>query len=161
MIIIYKYPYTQPEFDAFGWSPLSRSSIPHGESHGLDYDSAREATPRWYGVSSGNGNDGVSHTFPDYYVRTNDPFRLAELAAIGMLNHKYRSWAKDNVEVDGEADYTISATFIEGPNEETEFGMAWLIVEVFPIDQPGSSTPQYDNIDECFDDLLVALVPSE
>ena len=53
-----------------------------GDWMGLDYESARDATPVWYGVSSGNGNNGVSHLYPDYYVRTADPFRLAELASL-------------------------------------------------------------------------------
>ena len=51
-------PYTQSEYDAFGpWTPLASSSLPMSETHGLDYESAAEATPQWYAVSSGNGNN--------------------------------------------------------------------------------------------------------
>lgn len=190
-------PYTKPEYDAFGWSPLSNSSIPHDEHHGLDFESAREATPRWYGVSSGNGNDGVSHMHPDYYVRTNDPFRLAELAIVSSFKDEWKAKAKKAVDVDGEADYTISATIYEPldeePPEETEdeYQMsyseangAWLIYEVFPIDDdelnwdeegfsvgngeiwletrcPAGSNPSYDTIEECFDEADLKLVPAD
>lgn len=65
---------------------------------------------RLYSVSSGNGNDGVSHTFPDYYVRTNDPYRLATLAMVSSFKNEFKQAAADACEVDGESDYTISAT---------------------------------------------------
>lgn len=65
---------------------------------------------RLYAVSSGNGNDGVSHMFPDYYVHTNDPYRLAALAMVSSFDHKFKQAAADACEVDGESDYTISAT---------------------------------------------------
>jgi beta-glucanase (GH16 family) len=64
---------------------------------------------RVYAVSSGNGNNGVSHTFPDYYVRTNDPYRLAALAMVSGFKPSFKQAAADACEVDGEADYTISA----------------------------------------------------
>ena len=63
-----------------------------GDWMGLDYESARDATPVWYGVSSGNGNNGVSHLYPDYYVRTADPFRLAELAMVDKFNDGPAGW---------------------------------------------------------------------
>jgi hypothetical protein len=113
--------YTQAEFDAFGWSTLTRGQLEMSETHGLDYESARDCTPRWYAVSFGNGNDGVSHTFPDYYVRTSDPFRLAAAAMIGNFNKPAgKAFAVENTEVDGEADYTISATILNPPEDETE-----------------------------------------
>ena len=144
-------PYTDFEYDACGWSTLSASSLSPFDTYGLDYESARDATPRWYGVSSGNGNDGVSHTFPDYYVRTSDPWRLAELACVTSFKAgKSREWAKENVEVDGEPDYTLSATIYEGPDGETEFGAAWLIYEVFPVDPMPSALLISDSTNECF-----------
>lgn len=160
------HPYTKPEFDAFGWSPLSGSSLPPAETYGLDYQSARECSPRWFGVSFGNGNDGV--TFPDYYVRTADPFKLAAAAVIGMFKDEYKERAADVLEVDGEADYTISAMILnpedvegyecpvcgmidshaddcEADESEDDNGSycdangAWLICEVFPVDEmPGA-----------------------
>lgn len=65
---------------------------------------------RLYAVSSGNGNDGVSHTFPDYYVLTNDPYRLAALAMVSSFAPKFKQAAADVCEVDGESDYTVYAT---------------------------------------------------
>lgn len=87
------------------------------EWEGLDLASAEQATPRWYGVSSGNGNDGVSHTWPDYYVRTCDPYRLASLAIVGWFDTDYYEWAIENYETDGEADYTIYATILNPPDD--------------------------------------------
>lgn len=90
--------------------------------------------PRWYGVSTGNGNDGVSHMFANYYVFTDDPWLLAHAATIDNFEPgPWRDLAV-NADVDGEADYTISAVIYEGPEGETEFGAAVFILEVFPAD---------------------------
>ena len=76
---------------------------------------------RLYGVSSGNGNDGVSHMFPDYYVKTDDPWRLARLAAVTDFKPgEGQAWALENMEVDGEAEYTITVTFYESPEFQEE-----------------------------------------
>jgi hypothetical protein len=137
----------------------------------LDYESARDATPVWYGVSSGNGNDGVSQLYPDYYVRTADPYRLAELAMVDTFRDgPDMVWAREAVDVDGERDYTISATIYEGPDGETEFGAAWLIVEVFPADpddlaawqaDPYKAPLCYDRLESAFSAEALALVPRE
>jgi len=90
-----------PEFDAFGW-PACRDEDP-GATYGLDYDSAREVTPRWFAVSSGNGNDGVSHTFPDYYCRCTAPqaFDLAGAAMISQFKPgEGYAFAVENMTVD-------------------------------------------------------------
>ena len=75
-------------------------------------------TPQAYGVAIGNGNDGV----PDYYrfiVTTDDPEYLAELALISWQdNDAYRSYARDNAIIDGEAEYCISATLMDPPGED-------------------------------------------
>ena len=106
-----------------------------------------------YGVSSGDGNNGVSHMFADYYVTTDDPWRLAHLAAITMFEPGYQLWAKDNVEVDGEAKYTISACFYSLPDDEgCDRDYCPLIVEVFPDDDPRDGAPVYDSIEDCFGD---------
>ena len=141
---------------------LTRSYEPAfpADWEGLDLASAEECTPRWYGVSSGNGNDGVSHMYPDYYVRTCEPFALARAAAIAEWKPKFYRWAADSVDVDGEAEYVISATFYEGPNGETEFGAAELIVEVFPVDAVDAESGRrmaYDNLDEALSADVVAL----
>lgn len=126
----------------------------------LDYQSAVDATPKWYGVSSGNGNDGVSQLFPDYLVRTADPYRLAELAMVDQFKRgKGMRWAKGHVDVYGEADYTISATILEGPDGETEFGAAWLIIEVFPVDPDEHDSPTYESLQQAFSAEAMELVP--
>jgi len=142
------------------------------EWEGLDIVSADEATPKWYGVSSGDGNDGVSHLWPDYYVRTCDPYRLAELALVALMNVDYYSWAIENVEVDGDAEYTISATLYNPPDDgeyEVDFNWcdvngAWTIVEVFPIedmDSERSRAPRYDSLADAFPPDLLMRVTSE
>lgn len=140
-----------------------------GDWTGLDYDSARDATPQWYGVSSGNGNDGVSQQYPDYYVRAADPYRLAELAMVDKFNDgPDMVWASEEVTVDGERDYTITATIYEGPDGETEFGAAWQIVEVFPADMEDRESWQaepykrgrcYDQLESAFSAEARRLVP--
>ena len=80
------------------------------EWEGLDYASADDATPRLYGVSFGNGNDGVSHMFADYYVKTCDPWLLTRAATLGSFKPEFQPAANEAVEIDGEADYTIYAT---------------------------------------------------
>ena len=110
---------------------------------GLDYYSAREATPRWYGVSTGDGNSGVSHMFPDYYVRTKHPWCLAERAALACIADNWRDAAKDALVLDGEPDYTIYATIFDPldyePEDEDDEGWsayngAWFCLEVFPVE---------------------------
>jgi hypothetical protein len=118
-----------------------------------------------YAVSSGNGNDGVSHSFPDYYVRTDDPWRLARLALVGSFKSRYWDFVVDEMDVGGEEDYTISACLYEGPDGETEFGMALAIVEVFQDEGPDMSNPWhklvYDSIEDAFSADLLALVPAD
>jgi hypothetical protein len=116
-----------------------------------------------YGVSFGNGNNGVSHMFPDYYVRTSDPWSLARLAVIASFKTPGQRWSAESVNVDGESEYTISAVIYDPPadtadgfpeespnygscdadeSEEdsdggsySEHNGAWLICEVFPEDE--------------------------
>jgi hypothetical protein len=87
---------------------------------GLAYESAEACTPRWYGVSSGNGNDGVSHLWPDYYCRTSDPWTLAKAALVSHFNPKWMAQASKECELDGEAEYTISAVLYEPLDREPE-----------------------------------------
>lgn len=113
-------------------------------------------TPQWYGVSSGDGNDGVSHMYADFYVHTDNPWRLAKLAAITTFKPKFQQWAGDNVEIDGEAEYTISACFYSMPDDKDDMERDYcpLIIEVFPEpdddwrDRRGA--PEYLSIEACF-----------
>jgi hypothetical protein len=105
---------------------------------------------RYYGVSYGNGNDGVSQLVPAYVVKTNEPYKLARLAMLSEFKPEFVEWAKDRMEIDGEEEYTIYATIYESYDEEKErekeqeeaeergeeyeddgCDSAWLICEVF------------------------------
>lgn len=127
---------------------------------------------RYYGVSYGNGNDGVSHMFADFYVKTDDPWRLARLAMVSEFKPgEGQAFALDEMQVDGEADYTISAVIYEPPLEDgeepAEEGMsycdangAWMICEVFPEDDMREGRPTYDSLDDAFAPESLALVPA-
>ena len=130
---------------------------------GLDYESAKQAVPHWYGVSYGDGNNGVSHSYANFYVKTCEPYRLAQAAMLSEFKAgEGQSWALGAMEIDGEAEYTISAVIYDPPDDsddsdrdhsECEDGEecegcdacepdemeswssvhgAWLICEVFP-----------------------------
>jgi hypothetical protein len=117
--------------------------------------------PRWYGVSFGNGNDGVSQSWPRCAVFTNEPFVLARAAMISQFVERAQPWANDVMVVDGEMDYTISATIYDPPEDDTdqgddddepsrwsEFNGAWMICEVFPLEDVTSERcPRYDTLE--------------
>ncbi len=131
------------------------------EWEGLDYESAKDATPRLYAVSYGDGNNGVSHTYYDFSCRTTDSYVLARLAMITAMKDKSQRWASRNVEVDGEADYTISAMLYDPPGKDgagwSDVKGAWLIAEVFLLDADDiRDKPSYDNLIECFGKDTVA-----
>lgn len=149
------------------------------EWEGLDYQSAVDAIPRWYGVSTGNGNDGVSHMFPDYYVRTFDPWLLAYAATIDGFKPEWQDAAIEAMDVSGEAEYGIQACILdpvdyapevdhsecedgedcEGCSECEDHGTwsdsngAWFLLDVFPVadvESERSSAMQYGSIEETF-----------
>jgi hypothetical protein len=93
------------------------------EWDGLDFDTAEQATPKWYGVSFGDGNNGVSHMFADYYVRTNDPWTLARAAMLASFKPEWQAAANEAMEIDGEADYTISAVIYDPGDVDPSEGM--------------------------------------
>jgi hypothetical protein len=98
-------------------------SLDIGDAYGLDYESARDTTPRWFAVSSGNGNDGVSQMWPDYYCRctSDEAFTLASAAMISQFKPGAGyAWVAENCEVDGESDYTITACISDPPEEEAD-----------------------------------------
>lgn len=121
---------------------------------------------RLYGVSSGNGNDGVSHMFPDYYVYTSDPYRLARLAMVSTFKDEWKRAAYDAMYVDGEADYTIFACIYDPLDEpDCEDGEswssvngAWLLIHIFPDDEPREGTPLYYSLESCFEAGDLAMV---
>ena len=88
------------------------------EWEGLGYESAEACTPRWYGVSFGDGSNGVSHMWPSYYVRTFDPWTLASAALIDRFDAGHMAQASEELDTGGEADYGISATLYEPLDRE-------------------------------------------
>lgn len=183
---------------------------------GMDYESAVDATPRWYGVSFGNGNDGVSHMWPGFYLKTCEPYVLAVAA---MLSHfkagEGIAWAVENLNVDGEPEYGISATLFNPPDDREDYDReleaaheavtdaeneladlagsddeeareqaeenleaaqnalteledadpvawsdtngAWMICEVFQVDEPDYSRLVYDSLRETFSTDLIEI----
>jgi hypothetical protein len=134
--------------------------------------------PKVYAVSYGNGNDGVSHMHPDFYCRTDKPYDLARLAIItNMTSDNGKAWASEQVDVDGEAEWTISAMLLDPPeytadgdvdvslcddgSSWSESNGAWMIAEVFESDyEPNAddpwATPIHDGLDACFGADVVA-----
>ncbi len=132
-------------------------------------------TPRLYGVSFGDGNNGVSHMYASYYVRTNEPYILARASLIEQFKPgKGQAWARSHMDVGGEADYTIYATLDCPPCQDTEDGEypeledgqeyedaedgrnwsehngVWMTCEVYPIDDSESREgyPIYESIED-------------
>lgn len=146
---------------------------------------------RYYGVSTGDGNNGVSHMFADYYVKTSEPWRLAELAALSEFKKgEGQEWARENMQIDGEEDYTISVVFYESKETQDEraemqerldamdedsdeaqelyddiesFGCdsAWFIVEIFPEDDMREGRPVYESLEDAFGKDVMELVAAE
>lgn len=82
-----------------------------------------ESKVRLYGVSTGDGNNGVSHMFADYYVITGDPWRLALAATLAEFKSGFgKAWALRNVDIDGDSEYGISACLYNPPCEDSEDG---------------------------------------
>jgi hypothetical protein len=176
------------------------------EWEGLDFESAKDAIPHWYGVSSGNGNDGVSRTWPNYYVRTCEPYALARCAMLSEFKEgEGQTFALEAMEIDGEAEFGISAMILDPPPDGSEPNLetlqqaydeadeddteavkeayealqeaeanaesswsdangAWLIIEVFPVDDMDSersTAPQYDSLQDAFTPDLIALASED
>lgn len=134
-----------------------------------------------YAVSYGNGNDGVSHLYPDFYCYTDKPYDLAKLAIVTNCNTQYQDWAAERVEVDGEAEYTITGMLLDPPDDD-EIGQegeadngswsdangAWMLAEVFQVtedDLPDQSDvygkKPYAGLTECFGADVVAKYTKE
>ena len=99
-----------------------------------------------FGVSTGDGNMGVSHIFPDYIVRNvADLWELAERAAKSDIKPEHH----DEIEVDGDDTCVVASTY--DPNLE----YCDYVLEVFPIDDRDTATatcPVYQSIDSALRD---------
>ena len=105
------------------------------------------ATIRTYGVSTGNGNDGVSHTYADYYVKTDSPWLLAHCAVLAEFKPgKGREFAIEEADIDGESDYTITACIYDPPRDEQDFPVTELESGRWIVD--GEPDEEYDSEDD-------------
>lgn len=117
---------------------------------------------RLYGVSTGDGNNGVSHVFADYYVRTDDPYLLAAAASYSCWKQEVWGVLDRELQVDGEAEYTISAWLYDEPgfvpDEDCEGGPAAFVLEVFPVDEDGYARdrPVYDGTEDALGEAEIA-----
>jgi len=118
---------------------------------GMDYESAREATPRWYGVSFGDGSNGVSHMYPDYYVRTASPWELARLAMLHSFKPEWHEAADNAMDLDGDAEYGISATIYDLADVDPSDGLdrEWTCGECGHEWTTDASQGQADQCPEC------------
>lgn len=143
---------------------------------------------RTYGVSYGNGNDGVSQLYPDFYVTTDKPYKLALGAMIDQFKPDWMARAKEACTVDGEAEFTIYATISDPLEDEPEpvaadaesdddsetvtdddagswsdANGAWKIAEVFPVaaDDVRDSAPSFDSIEDALSPEALALIADE
>jgi hypothetical protein len=83
----------------------------------------------------GDGNEG---NFVRFIVELSDkdcPYRALEamLANEYIAGKRVRRLIIQNVQVDGEPEYGLSACVHEGPEGEQAFGAAWLTAELQPL----------------------------
>ena len=115
------------------------------------------ATIRTYGVSTGNGNDGVSHTYADYYVKTDSPWLLAHCAVLAEFKPgKGREFAIEETDIDGESDCTITACIYDPPRDEQDFPVTELESGKWIVDDEPDE--EYDSEDEAVDAGFVGVV---
>lgn len=126
---------------------------------------------RIYGVSYGNGNDGVSQLYPDFYVRTAQPYALALGAMVDQFKPEFMQQAAEACSVDGEADYTISAMILDPLDEDgaedgeawSDHNGAWKLCEVFPVDEDDvrDGAPFYESAEDALTAEAWALAQKE
>lgn len=122
---------------------------------------------RLYGVSYGNGNDGVSHIFADFYVWTDNPWLVAKLAMVTRFKSQWQAKALEECHVDGDAEHTVQAVIYEPLDAERceDDNMSWCdangayaLVDVFPEEDPREGPPRYGSIEEAFGDDVTKAV---
>lgn len=133
-----------------------------------DQYSDKLATPHYFGVSKGDGNNGVCQVFPSYIVKTDDPWLLAEKALKAEHKPEAEDWLGDNVYYEGEVfedengqlSGTISAVILEYPESQEArdtnnwgYYCAEFILDVFPVSKDISQyrCPKYDSIEDALD----------
>ena len=88
-----------------------------------------------YLYRQGDGNEG---NYPQFVVElTDDESPYAALRALVVNRYieggAVRAYVTSEIEIDGEAEYGVSATVYEGPEGEQAFGAAWITAELEPL----------------------------
>lgn len=119
---------------------------------------------RDYAVSTGNGNDGISHLYPNYIVRApvDSEYLIARLACLASFNSGWgRKWAKREMSVDEMGPDAAQACIYDPPGRDgrgySEHNGAWRLWDVFSADEASDATeaPRYDTLEACFGAALV------
>jgi len=86
-------------------------------------EASGEDAPRWFSFATGNGNDGVGHSYPDSFVRIAPRFAYAflEEAALQCLTDEGRAIVErdGSCEVEGDAEYGLSAVILNPPEDDS------------------------------------------
>lgn len=89
-----------------------------------------------YEFRQGNGNDG--NYFETLVELAEDQCPYAALKALVVnlfsIGTKTRAYVSKLASVEGEADYGLYVTILEGTKAETEFGAAWFTAELRPVE---------------------------
>lgn len=96
-------------------------------------------------LSIGNGNDG---NYPHARIEFSDTdceYSFMDMVIPNMFvsGHRARSYAYQNVMVDGEEEFSIYATLYENYNGETEMGAAFKTARLEPLKEG-----EYDDINK-------------
>lgn len=117
--------------------------------------------PRWYGVATGDGNDGVSRS--NYHVAffTNDPESICKTFFLHMCDEKFHDWVMENLQIDGDAEFGIGGTlYFDVEGAPAMNGGAYSIVEVFPLDPDEYMPPKGARYVDYFDEAVRMRVAS-
>lgn len=88
----------------------------------------------WFGVSTGDGNNGVSHMWASYYVwcTSEEAWCLCEEQAKSDIKDEYH----DTIEIDGDSEHVIQAVVFDDPchydDYDEDAGPASYLCDVFP-----------------------------
>lgn len=89
----------------------------------------------YYLFRCGDGNEGDFPLFIVWLKGDESPYAAlpALLANRYIAGTKTRRHIIGNTGIDGDPEYGLHATVLEGPNGETAFGAAWLTAQLEPI----------------------------
>ena len=116
-----------------------------------------------YLYRQGDGNEG---NYPQFVVELTDnesPYAALRALVVNRYieGNALRAYVTAEIQIDGEAEYGVSATVYEGPEGEQAFGAAWITAELEPL--TGKSAEYYkgrynrNSLRESLDDAAWAL----